>query len=170
MTDSGEPAGAEGLDLRVAWKRDDARIEVDAIAFWERLGLLADGVDPAIRAKQIVAAAYRDDVLVGLTSAAIEHVTFLKANMAVLRGATDPDHRRGGVQRALAGPTHDVLSGWAEAHPATKLAGIIAFVHVSEFGDFLRVPVWPASGLEVIGYTPENRQIRVRWFDHFRFD
>ncbi|HTU11394.1 MAG TPA: hypothetical protein VMG08_10915 [Allosphingosinicella sp.] len=168
MTDSGVPDGAP--DVRVAWRRDDEGIEADAIAFWARLSLLPEGVDPAVRAKEIVAGAYRDGELVGLATAAIEHVTFLKATMAVLRAATAPDHRRTGVQRALAGPVHAALSDWAAANAEVGLAGIIGFVDASELGDFLRVPVWPASGLEVIGYTPENRQIRVRWFDHFRFD
>ena len=33
--------------MRVAWRRDDPEIEADAIAFWSRIGVLPEGVDPA---------------------------------------------------------------------------------------------------------------------------
>jgi len=41
------PAAGEGLDVRIAWRRDDAALEADAIAFWERLGVLPADVAPA---------------------------------------------------------------------------------------------------------------------------
>ncbi len=170
MTGKKEPAIGGGLDVRVAWRRDDPAIEADAIAFWERLDLLPPGTDPASRARDIIAAAYKDDALVALATATIELIPWLNVRMAVLRGATDPDHRRAHAQLALAVPSHDALRDWSIAHPEEKLAGAIAFVDESEWGDFLKRPVWPESGLEVAGYTPQNKQIRLRWFDHFRFD
>ncbi|HEV7659561.1 MAG TPA: hypothetical protein VGO55_06915 [Allosphingosinicella sp.] len=160
----------DGLEVRVAWRRDDPEIEADAIAFWNRIGVLPEGVDPASRAKELIAVAYKDGQLIAVATALIEHVDFLGVRMAVLRGATDPAFRRGRVQLALAVPSHDALRDWALANPEEKLAGAIAFVAAAEWGDFTRMPVWPESELEVVGYTPDNRQIRVRWFDHFRLD
>ena len=156
--------------MRVAWRRDDPLIEADAIAFWSRIGVLPEGVDPAERAKELIAAAYKDGLLIAVATATIEHVDFLGVRMAVLRGATDAAHRRGHAQLALAVPGHDALREWALANPGEKLAGAIAFVGPGEWGDFARMPVWPESELEVAGYTADNQQIRIRWFDHFRLD
>lgn len=160
-----KPAIGEELDVRVAWRRDDPAIEADAIAFWERLGLLPEGVEPAMRAKEIVAAAYKDGALIALETAALDHIPFLKARMAVVRAATDPAFRRSGAQLTLAAPCHHALRDWARAHPEERVAGAIGFVEPAEWGEFVRLPVWPGWGMELIGYTQENRQIRARWFD-----
>jgi hypothetical protein len=160
----------EGLEVRVAWRRDDPEIEADAIAFWRRIGVLPKSVDPATRAKELIAAAYKDGALIAVATAAIELVDFLGVRMAVLRGATDPAHRRARAQLALAVPSHDALRDWALANPDEKLAGAIAFVAPGEWGEFTTLPVWPGSELEVVGYTADNQQIRARWFDHYRLD
>jgi hypothetical protein len=170
MAEEKRPAVGAGLEVRIAWRRGDAAIEADATAFWERIGVLPEGVDPAQRAKELIAAAYKDGELIAVATATLELVDFLGVRMAVLRGATDPAHRRGHAQLALAVPSHDALRDWALAHPEEKLAGAVAFVAPGEWGDFTRMPVWPESELEVVGYTADNQQIRARWFDHFRFD
>ena len=48
-----------GIEVRIAWRRDDPEIERDAIDFWRRLGNLPADVTPEERAKEIVLAAYR---------------------------------------------------------------------------------------------------------------
>jgi hypothetical protein len=163
------PPGA-GIEVRPAWRRHDPAIESDAIDFWNRLDVLPPGVKPEERAKQLIAAAYKDGRLVAVSTATIEYVDMLRARFAVLRGATDPEYRRSGAQLALAVPSRQILEQWAKAHPEEKLAGGIAFVETSEWGPFARLPVWPESELTLIGYMPDGRQIRAAWFDHFRFD
>lgn len=170
MTGERTPAGGEALEVRAAWRRDDPRIEADAIAFWNRIGVLPDGVDPAQRAKELISVAYKDGRLIAVATAVIEHIEFLRARMAVVRGATDPEHRRGGAQLALAVPNHEALRDWSLAHPEEKLAGAIAFVAPGEWGEFARLPVWPEMELELVGYTADNQQVRARWFDHYRLD
>ncbi len=169
MAEDKAPIG-EGLEVRVAWRRDDPQIEPDAIAFWKRIGVLPKSVDPAARAKELIAAAYKEGQLIAVATAVIEPVEFLGVRMAVLRGATDPAHRRARAQLALAVPSHDALRDWALANPEEKLAGAIAFVAPGEWGEFTSLPVWPGSELEVAGYTADNQQIRIRWFDHYRLD
>lgn len=163
------PAIGEGLEVRTAWRCDDAAIEADAIAFWNRLGLLPDGVDPAVRAKEVIAAAYKDGRLIALATATIGWIDFLDARFAVIRGATDPEFRRSHAQLSLSVPSREALHAWARAHPEENYAGGIVFVDRSEWGDFTRLPVWPESELEVVGYDQHGRQIRVRWFEDFRY-
>jgi hypothetical protein len=161
---------AAGFDVRIAWRRDDLEIEADAIAFWTRLGLLPQGVDPKARAKELVAAAYAGGRLVAVATATIEWIPALRARFAALRGATDPGYRRRGAMWALTMPVRETLERWALDHPEEKLAGRIGFVEPGKWGDLTRMPVVPVSELMLIGYDEKGRQVRAAWFDHFRFD
>lgn len=125
---------------------------------------------PEQRAKELIAAAYHEGELVAVSTAKIERIDFLRARFAVIRGATDPAHRRGHAQLALAVPSRQALQEWAIAHPEEKLAGGFVFVNQSEWGDFTKLPVWPESELAVVGYSEDGHQLRAAWFDHFRYD
>jgi GNAT superfamily N-acetyltransferase len=157
-----------GYDIRPAWRRGDPRIEADAIDFWTRNGLLPPGVDPAARAKELVAAAYKDGRLAAVSTATLEHAPHLRARFFVMRGATDPEFRRSQAQRALAVSNYDLLSRWALDHPQEDVAGQLAFADMAEWGDYARVPIWRESRLQLAGYTDDGRQVRLRWFDHYR--
>lgn len=173
MAEGAEPAPSVrnfGFDVRVAWRRDDPEIEADAIDFWARNALLSPDVDPARRAKELIAAAYKDGKLASVATATLSRIDMLRARFAVLRGATDKDFRRSHAQLALAAPSREALTSWSLAHPEEKIAGAIAFVGAAEWGDFARLPVWPESGLALAGYDRIGRQVRLRWFDHFRLD
>ena len=172
MSDQDEkpsPATDE-IEIRPAWRRDDPEIEADAIAFWKRLALLPPGTSPEARAKELIAAAYRGGRLVAVSTATIEWFAHLRARFAVLRGATDPAHRRSRAQLALAVPSRDLLERWALDNPQERLAGGLAFVETGEWGEFAKLPVWPESGLTFIGHAADGRQVRVAWFDHYRLD
>lgn len=158
------------FDVRLAWRRGDPAIEADAVDFWTRLGLLPAGVAPEDRASELIAAAYGGERLAAVATATIEWMGPFGVNLAVIRGATDPEFRRSRAQLALAAPSREALIGWSKAHPEQRLAGAIAFVEAGEWGDFARVPVWPGSGLALAGYDDLGRQVRIAWFEHFRFD
>lgn len=162
--------GPFGFDVRVAWWRDDPEIEADAIAMWTRHGLLPEGVDPAVRAKELIAVSYKDGKLAAVATATIAPIDFLRARFAILRGATAPEFRRSHAQLSLSAPGRAAMHAWAREHPEERYAGAIVFVDRGEWGDFTRLPVWPESDLEVVGYDQHGRQIRVRWFEDFRYD
>jgi hypothetical protein len=161
---------AGGFDVRLAWRRDDPQIRADAIACWQENALLPHGVAPERRADELIAAAYRDDRLAAVSTATIEWFEPLRARFAVIRGATAPEFRRTHAQLALAVPSRAALQQWAKEHPEERLAGGVVFVEQREWGDFARLPVWPESGLGLIGYDQRGRQVRAAWFDHFRYD
>jgi len=170
MAEPAAPAAAGEIEIRPAWRLDDAAVEADAIAFWTRLNLLPPGISPEARAKELIAAAYKDGRLIAVATATIEYFPHLRARFAVLRGATDPEHRRSRAQLALAVPSRRILERWAIDHPQEKLAGGLAFIDPAEWGDFARLPVWPESELGFIGFANDGRQVRVAWFDHYRLD
>ena len=169
MTEAGEAAG-EGFDVRVAWRRDDPAIAADAIEMWTRLGVLAEGVKPEERARQLVSAAYRGDRIAAVATAVVEQINFLRARFLVLRSMTVPEFRRTHAQIALAVPSIAALTEWAKANPQEKVAGMIAFVEPGAWGEAARMPVGPFFGWQLVAYTHDGKQVRVIWFDHFRFE
>ena len=121
-----EPESGGAFDVRIAWRRDDPRLETDAIAMWTRLGVLAEGVKPEDRAKQLVSVAYRGDQLAAVATAVVEPVKFLRARFLVLRSMTVPEFRRSYAQVSLGIPSITALTEWAKANPEEKIAGMIA--------------------------------------------
>jgi hypothetical protein len=159
-----------GFDVRIAWRRDDPRIEADAIDFWRRNALLPDDVDPAARAKELTGVAYKNGRIVAVATATLAEIEALRARFAILRAATDADFRRSHAQRAMAVPIREAVRTWALANPEERVAGRIAFLDQGEWGDLVRQPVWPTSRLMLAGYDERGRQVRVDWFDHYRYE
>jgi hypothetical protein len=159
-----------GFDVRIAWQRNDSRIEADAIEMWTRLGILPPDVTPEDRARQLIAAAYSGDRIAAVATAVVEDIAFLRARFLVLRSMTAPEFRRTHAQVALAMPSMTTLEDWAKAHPEEKIAGMIAFVEPGAWSEAARLPRGPYFGWTLVAYTGNGHQVRVIWFDHFRFD
>jgi hypothetical protein len=161
---------AEGLDIRPGWRADDAELEADAIAFWQRLGLLPSQIDPRARAKEIVLGAYKDKRLVGVATAIVGSIEFLRARFAFLRAAVDPELRRGHAAATMAYHARELLERWSAEHPEERLAGLGATVESRQLAELAREPYWPGTRLMLARFLPDGRQVRISWFSHYRVD
>jgi hypothetical protein len=170
MSESQAREMAQGFDLHPAWRRDNSQFEADVIDFWNRLGMLPANVKPEDRAKELVTVAYKDGRIVGVQTAVITRVELVRARLAMLRSLVDPEVRRSRVSFALTLFSRDVLERWALEHPEGRLAGLGAIIESKEFAGREKEPFWPNSKFGVVGYTKDGRQIRVSWFEDFRFD
>jgi hypothetical protein len=159
-----------GYELRPAWRLDDPRIEADAIAFWNRLGILPADVTPEQRAKELIAVVYRDDRIVGVHSAAIERLEQVRTRLAMLRSAVDPDHRRTHVSMALTLYARALLERWSREHPDERLGGLGAIVESKQLAERGRQPFWPQTRFILAGFLPDGRQLRISWFEDYRLD
>lgn len=161
---------AAGFDLRPAWRLDDAAIAADAVAFWTRLNLLPPEVRPEQRAKELVAVAYKDGRIAGVCTAQLARLEQVRARLAMIRSATDPDYRRGYSSQALTIYARELLEAWSKAHPEEKVAGMGAVIQSENLRDRGKEPIWPTTRLTLIGYTPDDNQVRLYWFEHARLD
>jgi hypothetical protein len=161
---------AAGYELHVAWRQDNAQFEADAAAFWERLSLLPKGADPAIRAKELAAVAYQDGKLVAVSTLAVGRIEQLRAKVAMLRAATDPEHRRSHLANALSIFTREVIESWSRDNPEARIAGMGAVIESENLKGREKEPVWPTTKMVLIGYTPKGQQLRLYWFPDFRLD
>lgn len=159
-----------GFTLRPAWRRDDRKIEADAIAFWKRLKLLPPDVDPAMRAKELIAVVYKDDDIVGVHSATISYLEQVKSRLAMLRSAVDPACRRSRVSMALTLYSRALLETWSRDNPGERLGGLGAIIESRELAERGKEPYWPQTRFLLAGFLPDGRQLRISWFEDFRLD
>lgn len=159
-----------GFALRPAWRLDDAAIEADAVAFWTRLDILPPDIAPEQRAKELIAVAYKDDRIVGVSSARIERVEQVRARLAMLRSAVDPDYRRTHLAMALTLYSRALLERWSRDNPHERLAGLGAVLESEQLQERGKQPYWPQTRFILAGVLPDSRQFRVSWFEDFRLD
>lgn len=159
-----------GFELRPAWRLDDARIEADAVAFWNRLNILPAGVKAEERAKELIAVAYKGDGIVGVHTATIGRLEQVRTRLAMLRSAVDPDYRRSRLSMALTLYSRALLERWARDNPEERLGGLGAIIESRQLAERGREPYWPQTRFILAGYTPDGRQIRISWFEEFRLE
>jgi hypothetical protein len=59
---------------------------------------------------------------------------------------------------------HAMLEAWAAANPAERVAGVGGILESRELAGVQRIPYWPTTRFNLIGFTGDGRQIRLRWF------
>ncbi|MGH7023794.1 MAG: hypothetical protein ACREEB_09410 [Caulobacteraceae bacterium] len=153
------------------WRARDQAVEADAKELWRQLSVLPEGVDPDLRAEEILSLAYVDDTLAAVSTAFIREIEFLKARFAMLRCIVAPAWRHHNIARVITGHSKGVLEAWSQAHPEERVMGMAGVVQNAEIlrnPNIGGLPIWPTSGLTLVGYTPKGEQIRVAWFEHAR--
>lgn len=170
MVESNTATTPSSVEIRAAWRREDPELERDVIAFWRRLDILPSGVAPEARAKELCCLSYADGEVVGVSTATIEVLPFLRARFALMRVAVSPEHRRRHLALEILKSTRTVLERWSLEAPQEKVQGVAAVIQAANIEEMKRLPTWPRSGLNLVGYTEDGQQIRVAWFDHARLD
>ncbi len=180
----------EPLSFVTAWQRNDPQLAGDARLLWERAGLLTPPIREQ-RAKELVALAYLDGKVAGVSTAVVHELPQLRGRFAFYRCAVKPPRHRGERQHAerpedpsapwaprhtlsyaLSGYARTVLEDWSREHPEEKVLGMVAIIESKGYRRKQREPMWPEYGLDLnlVGYTADGRQIRVAWFRHARLE
>ena len=159
------------IQLVNAWMKDDWKIEADAKAFWEKLGLIS-AEERERRVKELCGAAYLDGVLVAVSTVTVSVVPQVRAKLGMYRCAVDPDHRRQDLAERISGYTRQVLEAWSVENPQEKLLGYGAIIQAAELMRKGLEPIWFDWGTDLVlcGYTQRGEQIRVGWFRHARLE
>jgi hypothetical protein len=103
---------ASGTDIRLVdvWRRDDAKIAADAIALRRKLSLLPASVSPEDRAKELCAATYLQNELIGVSTMVIDILPQLKARFDFFRCLVAPQHRQQGLAVTLGAYSRNLLA------------------------------------------------------------
>ncbi|MDO8421585.1 MAG: hypothetical protein Q7S99_05435 [Parvibaculum sp.] len=148
-----------------AWRKDDPRLEADARVIWSEPGILPDLAEIEIRVKQLAVVAYSDGQLAALTTLNVRPFEHVRQKFAFIRGFVTPAFRMNAVGREIMVETHKMIENWALNNPDENLAGMAAVMQVPGVG---KRPVGRSTGMVLVGYTPDNEQVRAAWFEHFR--
>jgi len=154
-----------GVEFRDVWRKNDAQAEADAVAMWQHMGILPQGVDPHARAKELAVVAYENGRMIAITTVTIEILQVVRTKMAFFRALVDDQHRSQKVLVPLTYALHQAMERYALAHPELKIGGTAAVVAAP---NTIYKPIGSAEMI-LIGYTQRNEPVLLRWFDGFRF-
>ena len=136
----------EADDIRFVdvWRRADAKVAADVVAFWKRLDVLPAGIAPEERAKELCTVAYRGGELIGVSTMVLDVLPQLKERFGFFRCLVAPEHRQQGLARVLAVHSRNLLAEWSKRHPEEKVLGMAAIVESPALDLLSRQPVWQA--------------------------
>lgn len=154
-----------------AWLKDDWKVEADAKAFWEKLGLIS-AEERERRVKELCAAGYVDGKLAVVSTVTLNIVPQVRARMGMYRCAVDPEYRRQDLAERISGYTRRVLEMWSEENPQEKVLGYGAIIQAPELMRKGLEPIWFDWGTDLVlaGYTQRGEQIRIGWFRHTKLE
>jgi len=163
---------AEPIKMVPAWQRDDGKIVKDATDFWLKLHALPADVTAERRARELCAAAYVGDELIGVSTMELRQSPNLRCRLGFFRCLVSPaqNHRRIAIRLTIY--SRELLERWSRENPGEKVLGMATILENPNFDLLGRRPIWRAGGGEfwLIGYTPKGSQIRLTWFDRVRLE
>ncbi len=157
------------VELRPAWRRGDAKVARDVVAFWEKNNLLGEVGRIEDRLAELAAVGYDGDTLCATATAYITHVDFVNCKLAMFRCAVSPEKRRSRISTVITAYTRELLEKWSAEHPEEGVLGMGSVTQARELLDreparmFLR-----STRLGFVGWTREGHPLRIAWFEHAR--
>lgn len=154
----------DNLRLVPAWKRNDPKLQADAVAMWQELKMLPAEINLAERAKELVVLAYIGARLVGVTTAEVQTHKPVRQRFAFGRILLRPEAEKAGLVVPMTIAMREELREWSKANPHEQVAGFAIAISAKGYG---KTPV-TAAGLVHAGYNADGQQVRLYWWDHYR--
>lgn len=158
------------IQFKDLWRKADPVAERDALAFWEAHRLMPKTADPAKRLSELCCAAYAGGQMIAISTAKLTEVGFLRSRIAMWRCAITPAHRGQHLSTEMGRFARGVMEDWARAHQDERVMGIGTTIQTTNLDEKKKRPIWHASGMVFVGYSAQDEQIRVAWFDHAEID
>jgi len=156
------------VEFRPAWRLRDPDIERDAIAFWKSENLLPPTASIETRLSELCVAGYAEGRIVALSTVLLRDVDFLGARLAMFRCAVAKEQRRNRLATVIAAHSREALEKWSLAHPEEDVRGMATVVQNADLDAREARAIYRSSGLAFIGWTAQDEQFRLAWFEHAR--
>ena len=147
-----------------AWKKNDPKLEQDAIDLWTKLNALTPDTTPQARAKMLAIVAYEGTEVAALSTLEVQYFEQLRQKVAFVRILVAPSNRMQRMSTDMMRQTRAVIEAYALEHPEEQIAGMGAVFQHKGMG---RAPIGTGGRTVLVGYTSLGYQLRVAWFDHF---
>ncbi|MES1991163.1 MAG: hypothetical protein V4441_09460 [Pseudomonadota bacterium] len=148
-----------------AWKKNDPKLEQDAIDLWTQQNALPPDTNPQTRAKLLAIVAYEGTAVAAVSTLDIRYFEQLRQKFAFIRLLVAPSNRMQKMSTDMMRQTRAVIEAYALEHPEEQIAGMGAVFRNKGVG---RSPVGVGGRTVLVGYTKSGYQLRIAWFDHFQ--
>ena len=155
------------LKYKTVWKIDNPKVCKDALELWKSLGILPAGQEED-RLKSLCVVAYHGNELAAVSTIGIEYFNNVQAKAAWFRCCVKEEYRRSGIATELAVRCKSVMENWSKEHPREKVLGFGTVVESPNLTSMTKRPIWPRTGMILVGHDKRGLQIRYVWFDHAR--
>lgn len=153
------------------WKKMNGKARLGAMALWES----TFGADMPCHIKNsrleaLCAVAYAGDEVIAVSTIGIEMPKTLYAKVGWFRCLVKPEFRKRHIATELAVRAKAALEEWSIENPHEAVLAFGTFVESPLLLEHAKNPIWPRTGLTIVGYTQKGMQIRVAWFKHARVE
>lgn len=152
------------ITFKDAWLKNDPVLEEDAIGFWTELNLIPHEAMKA-RSRELALVAYENGRVIGVSTLILRNMPMLEQKFAFLREAIRPEYRQHEFSIDLGVATRDLIEKYALEHRDERIAGMAAVFQAPNIG---QRPLSRRMGFVLAGYTEQDEQVRVSWFEHYR--
>jgi hypothetical protein len=154
------------ITFRTAWRKSDPDFVRDVKAFWSEIGVVMTPEEMEQRAGELCALAYAGGRVAAVSTVHLFDFARLRSRFFYYRTTVGPDHRRKNLASRLCVYSRDRLAEWSHAHPEEKVKGLFIVIQAEEFRHRQHVPIATQLDLKLVlvGYTPNNYQLRIIWF------
>jgi hypothetical protein len=154
----------DGIEYRNVWQKNDEQAKRDAEALGASVTRPDQNLPQGFWSSNLAVAAYDGPTLIAIAPGEVRFSDRLRVNMAYLRVFVAPEHRERGVVIPLTMKFHEVMRRHAQDNPRLRIGGTMAMITVK---GMLDEPIGH-SGMILVGYTPRNEPLIVRWFEGFK--
>jgi hypothetical protein len=150
----------EADDIRFVdvWRREDAGVAAEVIAFWKRLDALPRGIAPEERVEELCTVAYRGGELIDVSTMVLDTLPQLKARFGFFRCLVAPDYHRQGLAYRFGVHCRNLLAEWSKRHPQEKVLGMATIVESSALDEIQQGPGVAVAGRQRGGADRLHRE------------
>lgn len=153
----------DGIEYRNVWLETDPVVARDALALGTRVTPPTRKLPADYWSRNLCVVAYKDKDLLALANSEVRFAQRVRANMAFLRVYVAAEHRKHGIAVPMALKFHEIMRKYSLENPDRRIGGTMAVVQAPG-----TVAPVTQGFYTLIGYTPANHPIIVRWFEHFK--
>ncbi|VEU36866.1 unnamed protein product [Pseudo-nitzschia multistriata] len=155
------------------WQKMDGKARIGAKKLWD--DTFGDAMPCKVKNERLGAlcvVAFSGDEVVAVSTVVIEMNSSLYCKVGWLRCLVKEEFRRRGIFTEIMSRCKIALEEWAIENPLAGLLAMGVMLELKFDGKNLnnKDPVWPKTGLTLVGYTQRGVQIRIAWLKQARVE
>jgi len=156
------------VEIIPVWKRVDEQLQAELARYWIENGAMTDAGRAAERAPEVACIARSEGRIVGVTTAYPRIVPVLRQPMYYLRMHVAPAARNEGLSIPFVVDSFAEIEKQELAKDKLLCLGVILQLQNERLAAHYNEAYWWQSKFVFAGYSRDNQQLRVRYFEGAR--